>query len=361
MIKRNLWRAFVSSILILHPILVGLLVWDSVPNSLIANLGIAGIDQVDSKTFVVFGFPAIVLMVHWLFLGLSSMDSGRKKPSKTKQRIMFWAMPTLSLAIQSYTLNAAFGRNSFKELLLPFFLGIFFLVMGHIIPLLEKDSKIGIRLSWTLRSRRNWFKTHRFTGKLWVAGGFIMLIATLMPTTWMFAVMILNLLVMVVAPIFFSYHVYKAHKAKGITYRRLHDTKNPNIYLGIVLIVLAVVLAGVTILMIGGDVNYTFNDSHLSVAPSYSDGFAVSYSQIDEVLFYSTFDKGTCQSGFASARLAVGTYKNGEFGSYTLYGYAGNTGAVVLRVNDQFVALTGKDLPATMDLYDTLTAYVKTP
>lgn len=55
-------------------------------------------------------------------------------------------------------------------------LGLFFGAMGNYLPVLKKNSYIGIRVPPTMKSERKWTKTHRFAGPLFLLGGVLMVL-----------------------------------------------------------------------------------------------------------------------------------------------------------------------------------------
>ena len=61
MIKRNLIKAIISSVIILLPIVFGIIVWDSLPEVMTTHFGSDGIpDGTSGKGFAVFGIPFVI-------------------------------------------------------------------------------------------------------------------------------------------------------------------------------------------------------------------------------------------------------------------------------------------------------------
>lgn len=56
--------------------------------------------------------------------------------------------------------------------------GLLFVIMGNYLPTVRQNKTLGIKLPWTLKNERCWDATHRFTGKIWVLLGIIMLAVT---------------------------------------------------------------------------------------------------------------------------------------------------------------------------------------
>ncbi|TFW22382.1 SdpI family protein [Massilia arenosa] len=59
--------------------------------------------------------------------------------------------------------------------------GILFIGIGNVMGKLRWNYTVGVRTPWTIANERVWDKTHRFTGRLWVAAGLLMLAAPWVP------------------------------------------------------------------------------------------------------------------------------------------------------------------------------------
>ena len=71
------------------------------------------------------------------------------------------------------------GGFHWKGLFIPL-MGFFFIYMGNLIHSVKPNYFVGIRVPWTLEDPDNWRATHRLGGKLWVAGGILMMAGALL-------------------------------------------------------------------------------------------------------------------------------------------------------------------------------------
>ena len=88
-------------------------------------------------------------------------------------------------------------------------LGVLFLIMGNYFPKMKRNYTMGIRVPWTVSNEENWVKTHRFGGKVWVAGGLVMLMSAFLPADISVSVLIAAIVVIAVVPIAYSYLYYR--------------------------------------------------------------------------------------------------------------------------------------------------------
>jgi uncharacterized membrane protein len=98
------------------------------------------------------------------------------------------------------------------KLILPL-LGLLFLVLGNYMHSVKPNYFIGLRIPWTLENEDNWRKTHQLMGKLWVAGGLLITICTLLlpAEAGFFLLMGITALITII-PAVFSYRYFKKHQ-----------------------------------------------------------------------------------------------------------------------------------------------------
>ena len=101
-------------------------------------------------------------------------------------------------------------KSLIKFPLLKTFIGLFFSVIGWILPKVGQNYFAGIRLPWTLENEDNWNETHKVAGKVWGIGGLLQAIGTLIvPDIYGFYIFIICIIIMVAVPIIFSYRMFK--------------------------------------------------------------------------------------------------------------------------------------------------------
>ena len=203
MIKQNKTTLIVTTLVMLLPMLVGLLLWNQLPEQLPSHWDIHGnVDDWSSKTFSVFGFPAMLIGIHWICVFASSADPKSKNYTPKMRSLVLWLCPIISLVLHSVVYATALGHSISIEIVLPLIEGVLFIIVGNLLPKCRQSYTLGIKLPWTLASEENWNKTHRFGGKVWVAGG-VLLMASVFWSSIYF--LIGTLAVMVLAPTLYSF------------------------------------------------------------------------------------------------------------------------------------------------------------
>ncbi len=212
MIKKNLKLLILTSIIILLPIAAGLILWDKLPTEIPIHFNAQGVaDGYGSRSLAVFVLPAFVLAVHWFCTFVTSLDPKRKNITQKSMGLVLWICPALSVflngMIYAYTLGAEFSINTACML----FFGFLFVIIGNYIPKCKQNYSIGIKISWTLNDENNWNYTHRLAGKVWVAGGLLIIATSFLNLLWIFSVI---LIIMIAIPVTGSYIYYKKEKSE---------------------------------------------------------------------------------------------------------------------------------------------------
>ena len=213
-IKKNKWMMMITSVIIMLPMLIGVLLWDKLPEQVPYHWGVNGeVDGWASKPMAVFLLPVILLAVQWFCILATGMDPKKKNVTEGKVLgIVLWIIPVLNLFLHVMIWLAAFGREVNMEVMMPLFMGALFVVIGNYLPKCKQSYTMGIKLPWTLHDEENWNATHRLAGKLWVAGGLLMMLCGLLTGVAAFIVMMGIVVVLCVVPTVYSYRLYKKKK-----------------------------------------------------------------------------------------------------------------------------------------------------
>ena len=164
--------AFWSSLVILVPCVIGLFLWNKLPQQLPTHFGPTGQpDGWSGRPMAVFGIPAIMLAVHWVLMLLTRLDKRNIQGNEKVMKIVMAVIPALSLILSFTVYGTALGYEFRITNLMFFFMGLLFIGLGNYLPKCRQNATLGIKLPWTLYNEENWNKTHRFAGFVWVIGG----------------------------------------------------------------------------------------------------------------------------------------------------------------------------------------------
>ncbi len=347
----------ITAAVTLLPILVGLLLWDKLPDKLPTHFGIDGTaDGWGSKGFAVFGIPLMMLAFQIIIYACTLLDKQNRGHNEKVLNLVGLIFPGMSMVFAVLIYSRGMGLElNLSSLLFPL-LGLFLILVGNWLPKIKQNATLGIKIKWTLYNEENWNKTHRFGGWCWVIGGILFCAMGFVPGKSLVWLLPLELIVLAVVPMIYSWRLAKMQQRAGTwteseVNRKLK--KHP-VLQAAALAALVVVLAGVAFIMFTGDIEYTCTDTALVIEADFHSDSVVTYESIDSVELRDTAPTGTREWGFASARLLMGWFDSDELGGHTRYSYVGTQGCIVLRCGGDVLVLNAENEEKTRELYEKL-------
>lgn len=210
MIKKNLKTMILTSIIILAPIVVGLILWDKLPAEMATHFDANGVaDGWSPKELAVFGLPLFLLAVHWFCMAFTSVDPKRQNFSDKVIVLVMWLCPVVSIVGNGATYLYAMDNSVNTTPIAMLLLGCVFIVVGNCMPKMKQSYTIGIKVPWALNSEENWNRTHRFAGYMYMLAGVVTIISGFIQQFWLVP---LALVIAALIPMAYSFILYK----KGI-------------------------------------------------------------------------------------------------------------------------------------------------
>ena len=209
MLKKNKWNLIAASLILLLPMLVGVILWEQLPERVPVHWNMANeVDRWSGKGELVFGMPLILIAILWVGMAVTAADPKNAKASEKTVALVIWLVPVIGIAGSCATYLWALDYKISFTLIVPLLLGSIFAVIGNYMPKCRQSYTIGIKLPWTLADEENWNRTHRFAGKVWMGGGILLMLCVFLGQT----VMLCVLLVMALAPVIYSWRYYRKHR-----------------------------------------------------------------------------------------------------------------------------------------------------
>ncbi len=356
--KKYKGQIIISSIVILLPMLLGVILWNQLPDTMVTHWGGHGTpDGAMGKALAVFLIPVISLALHLFCVFFSLKDPKNKDQSDKVVSMIFWIVPIISLLMSGYIYAFALGSEMNIALIVMGLMGVVFILLGNYMPKCKPNRTIGIKVKWALENEENWVKTHRFAGKAWVLGGVISLLSMAVPEQLGVPVGIVAVLCITITPILYSYLYYRKQLKEGqVTKEELKEngvdktTKITSVVVGIILFVV------VMMLLFTGNFEVVVDEESLQIEASGWSDAEVLLAEIDRVEYAeSSFGfSGTRDMGFGSPRITMGDCSNGEYGKFTAYIYEKCDTYIVIYVGDKIMVLNRETEEETKALYEEL-------
>lgn len=207
MIKQNKKMILFTLVLLLLPIVMGLFLWNQLPDTVVTHWGADNQpDGYSSKAFAVIGLPAILLAIHLICIIATNIDPKAKNINNKMFSVVIWICPFISIVtcamVYGYNLGYQFDMGFFSSLLI----GVLYIILGNFIPKIKQNYTIGFRIPWALNNSDNWYHTHRFGGKCMVIGGIALIVTSPFENVW---VLLVVAIIPCILPVIYSYMYYR--------------------------------------------------------------------------------------------------------------------------------------------------------
>lgn len=207
--KRNKKWMLITTLICLLPIVAGVLIYGRLPEQVPTHFGFDGAPNGwSSKAFAVFGLPAFMAGVNVILHFSLSADPKKQNMGKALVTISMCVVPAISVLVSGMVLAAALGYETNISTVMPMLVGVLFILIGNYLPKTKQSYTMGIKLPWTLHSEENWNRTHRLAGFMWVIGGAVFVLVSILKlwNMWVFGFI---LAAMTLVPVVYSYLLYK--------------------------------------------------------------------------------------------------------------------------------------------------------
>lgn len=356
MIKKNKWKLVLSSLVILLPIVIGMWLWSSFPEQM-QSYWFSGSKTVGwrEKFLSVFVFPVSIFVIYWFIIFTIARDLKNKEQSSKAVNMALWIIPMITFVVSCNIYAIPFADGFHVGMIMRAIVGIVFIVIGNYLPKCRQNQTIGVKVKWALHNEENWNRTHRFTGKVWMLCGAVILATVFMPTDISMGLFIVLVLLMIFLPMVYSYMYYRKQLKAGTAAKGdLVQSSSEKITGKLSFIVGAVVVAGVIIFLLTGKYSVNYGADSFTVDANYQGNTKINYADIESMEYRETDDAGGRDFGFATPFIMMGKYTNKEFGSYTRYTYTSCDSCVVIKTGKKTLVVNGKDVERTKEIYNNL-------
>ena len=120
----------------------------------------------------------------------------------------------IKLILPSVLAATALAQSAPAHALVFASIGVLFAIVGTVLGRTKKNFWFGVRTPWTLANDEVWARTNRLAGKLFVAGGVVIVVASFLGNAALGALLSVSVLVAIVS-IAYSYVLYRRIEGFG--------------------------------------------------------------------------------------------------------------------------------------------------
>jgi len=216
--KTSIKNDIIVWIVILMPVVYLSVLWNDIPSQVPMHWDLQGeVNRYGSKTELIFTtlLPLIMYFLFYVFLKIDPKDRLKNMGGKyTGLRSVFIVfMAALAIMIIYTARYEKFPNQNIMFVLL----GGLFTIMGNYFKTIRANYFVGIRTPWTLENETVWKDTHLIGGKIWFAGGIVIILSGIFTAPEVNSVIFgVCLGVMVLIPVVYSYFRFqKIKKGNG--------------------------------------------------------------------------------------------------------------------------------------------------
>jgi uncharacterized membrane protein len=203
--------------IVLAPFVYLAIIWNTLPEEVPTHWNYKGeVDKWGDKYSLIALLFLLPVLTYVLMLVIPKIDPKKKielMGGKYYQLkfILVLFMSTLAFIILNISVNQS--TSSSNLIFIP--IGVLFIVLGNYFKVIQPNYFIGIKTPWTLESKEVWKLTHTLAGKLWIAGGLIIVLTSLTIAKSIFIyVFLVTIAIITLIPVIYSYVKFKELKAR---------------------------------------------------------------------------------------------------------------------------------------------------
>lgn len=170
------WKdLLITSAVCLVPIIVGIVIWDKLPEVLATHFDISNNPNgFSNKGFAVFGMPVIMMLLQGFCCFVTDLNVKKHGVKSEFEAVTKWIIPIITVVLQLAIFGIALGKNIDIRIVSALIVGCMFLVIGRCLPKLDYVKNYNFDAE---KAR----KINRFIGVETVIMGILFLISIFLP------------------------------------------------------------------------------------------------------------------------------------------------------------------------------------
>lgn len=202
-------------IMIIISAVASIFFYQKFPETVATHWNIEGVaDGFSGRAFAAFFFPGLILALYLMFNFLPLLDPKKERYAQFVGVYLRFRDIMVFFMVFIYFITGLvnLGYNINVGLWVSGSVGLLFVLIGNYLGKIKRNWFVGIKTPWTLSSEEVWNKTHRFSGKLFIIAGLVMMISGIVPVAFRLPLFIANIVILVFGTFVYSYIVFVQEK-----------------------------------------------------------------------------------------------------------------------------------------------------
>lgn len=198
-------------LIVIAAFLISIYFYPMLPEKMPTHWNFKGeIDGYSGRLTGAFLMPVINLIMYVLFIFMPILDPKKEnyKLFEGTYKYFRYLFHLFFLGIHIMIIFAALGYKVNTSRLTIFGISLLFALMGKVMGRVKHNYFVGIRTPWTLANEEVWTKTHMLAAKLWIVGGLMGMIVSVLNIKSILALAAILLLPSLI-PVVYSYFIFK--------------------------------------------------------------------------------------------------------------------------------------------------------
>jgi len=198
--------------IVLAPFVYLAIIWNTLPEKVPTHWNYKGeADKWGDKYSLIALLFLLPVLTYILMLVIPKIDPKKKiqlMGGKYYQLKFILVLFMSTLAFIILHISVSQSTSSPNLIFIP--IGVLFIALGNYFKVIQPNYFIGIKTPWTLENKEVWKSTHSLAGKLWIAGGLIIVLCSLTIANRVFIYVFGGVVAIIsLVPIVYSYFKFK--------------------------------------------------------------------------------------------------------------------------------------------------------
>lgn len=197
--------------IVLTPFVYLAIIWDSLPQRVPIHWNYKGeIDNWGDKFSLILMLFLLPVLMYVLMTFIPKIDPKNRISLMGGKFYQLKFFLVLFMSVVALLIVYTTKERSVNNPNLVFaLLGVLLIIFGNYFKVIQPNYFIGIRTPWTLENTEVWKATHVFAGKIWVLGGFVLVLGGLVLNNVFGKVFVFIIVALALIPVAYSFIKFK--------------------------------------------------------------------------------------------------------------------------------------------------------